>query len=197
MEIGYEASFDFIKRLAGDEKRAKTLFPFIGTLFVFIASSSLLHLLPGLESITFHGERIFRAPTSDFNTTFALALGALIIIQIASIADFGVLGYFGKFFKFKEVYHSFKKGISSGLIGIVEFFIGLLEIISELSKVISLSLRLFGNIYAGMILVSVALGAMAYILPTIVMVSEAMFGLIQTIVFGSLVAIYYILSTKP
>lgn len=195
-EIIYEGIENFLVSLTGNKKEAGLLLPFIGALFIFIAISNLFGMLPGLESFTWEGIQIFRTPTSDFNTTFSLALSALLIIQLMSILDFGFWGYLGRFFKFKEIYYGFKEGISAGFISIIEFFIGLLEAISEFTKVISLSLRLFGNVYAGITLTSVIFGIFSYFLPSILMASEMLFAVIQTIVFGSLVTVYYILATK-
>ncbi len=197
IEIIYESMENHIIKLTGSKKEAKIILPFIGALFIFIGISNLLTIVPVLTNFTWNGKSILRPPTSDFNTAFGLAAGAILIIQLASIKDYGFFGYLGRFLKFKEVYLGFKKGFSSGFLSIVEFFIGLLDIVSEIAKIISLSFRLFGNMYAGMVLTTVFLGISAYILPSALVVSGLLFAIVQAIVFGSLITIFYMLSIKP
>lgn len=191
MEIFYENLISFLSKLAGNEKNAKFILPLSASIFFYILVSNLIAILPGLTSITYNGISIFRSPTSDFNTTFGLALGMIIIINIISLKDYGFFSYFGKFFQFKEVFIGFKKGIKEGMLSLVNFGIGLLDIISEFAKIISLSLRLFGNVYAGEVLMVILFGAIAFIVPTIWMSMSLLFGLVQAIVFSSLVTVYY------
>jgi len=196
VELLYESMENLLSQITGDKKGARALMPFIGALFVFIGLSNLLGMVPIITSITFDNILIFRSPTSDFNTTFSLAVAAIIVIQLLSIRSFGFLGYLGKFLRFKEVYLGFRKGISDGLVAIINLFVGLLDIIGEFSKAISLSLRLFGNVYAGIVLSTIALGALAYLLPSVWLALGLLFGIVQATVFGSLVAVYYVLAMK-
>lgn len=197
VEIIYEGIEDILLQLTGSRRKASALFPFIGALFIFVGAANLLSIVPGLTSFIWDGKPAFRAPTADFNTTFSLAVSAIFIIQLASIRDYGFFGYIGKFLKFKEVCLGFKKGLGEGFISIIDFLIGLLDIIGEIAKIISLSLRLFGNIYAGIVLMTVIFGYLAYLLPSAWMALGLLSAVVQTIVFGSLVAAYYILATKP
>jgi F-type H+-transporting ATPase subunit a len=153
-------------------------------------------MLPGLSAILYNGSTVFRGPTSDFNTTFGLAFGAVLFLQFVSIKDFGFLGYLGKFFKFKEIYFGFKSSVGDGFMAIVDFFIGLLDIVGEFAKVVSLSLRLFGNMYAGDVLSTLILGSFAYVLPVTWSAMSLLSGVVQAIVFGSLVTSYYMLAAK-
>lgn len=195
-EIIYEGIEKLLIQITGNRKNADAMLPFIGALFVFIGLSNLLGMAPGLTSFTWGGKPFFRSPTADFNTTFGLALGSILVIQMASIREIGFLGYLGKFFKFKEVYMGFRKGIKDGFIAVIDFCIGLLDIISEIAKIISLSLRLFGNIYAGIVLTVITFGFIAYVAPSIWMSLGILFAVVQAVVFGSLVAAYYILAVK-
>ncbi|MDD3662646.1 MAG: F0F1 ATP synthase subunit A [Candidatus Pacebacteria bacterium] len=196
VEILFESMLDLIKQITGGEKYAKAIFPLIASLFLYIGFSNLISIIPGLMSITIDGVSIFRSPTSDFNTTFGLALGAVVLTNIVSIKDWGFFGHLGKFFKFKDVYLGFKKGLKSGVMAIIDFAIGLLDIIGELAKVVSLSLRLFGNMYAGEILATLILGAFAYGIPILWTSMSLLSGVIQAIVFGSLTTAYYMLAVK-
>ncbi len=193
-EIIYESILSLISQITGSIKIAEKILPVIGSVFVYIAVANLIGLIPGLTSITYDGYSIFRGPTSDFNTTFGLALGAVIFLQFISIKDLGVLGYLGKFFQFKELFYGFRKSVGDGFIAIINFFVGLLDIVGELAKVVSLSLRLFGNMYAGDVLATLILGAFAFVLPITWSFMSLVSGVVQSVVFGSLIASYYILS---
>lgn len=175
----------------GGEKNAKFILPLSASIFFYIVVSNIISIIPGLTSITYNNISIFRSPTSDFNTTFGLALGMVIIINLISLKDYGFFDYFGKFLQFKSVILGFKKGLKEGLLSVVNFMIGILDVIAEMAKVISLSLRLFGNVYAGEVLIVILFGAVAFLVPTIWMSMSLLFGLVQAIVFSSLVTVYY------
>lgn len=184
------------KNILGSEKAADTMLPLIGTLFIFFGIGNIIALIPGVASITYDGVAIFRTPTNDFNMTFSIALAMIILTHIASLKTFGIFGHLGKFFKFKEVYVGFKKGFGAGMLAIVDFIIGLLDIISELAKVFSLSLRLFGNMFAGEILAAVLLGAFAIAVPMVWLGMNLFVGILQAMVFGALTAAYYGLAVQ-
>ncbi len=195
IEMIYEAIYDFISSIVGKE-RAEAVLPIIGSLFIYIGLSNLIGIIPGLTSFTFEGHEIFRVPTTDFNTTVGLAVGSVLFLQIVSIMDFGFIGHFGKFFKFKDVYHGFKKGIGAGFTSMIDLFVGVLEFIGEFTRIISLSFRLFGNMYAHEVLAVIIMGALAYALPAVWSTMGLLVGAVQAIVFGSLIAVYYSLSIK-
>jgi F-type H+-transporting ATPase subunit a len=197
VEAIYEFCYDLVDKITGSSAITKKIFYLIASLFVFIAMSNVLGIfLPFLGSFTYKEVPIFRTPTTDFNVTLSLALSMIIIIQVSSIKKWGILKYIGGFFKFHEIFNGFKKGIGSGLMGIVNFMIGLLDIISEFAKIISLSMRLFGNMFAGETLAIVLLGFLAYILPSVWMTMNIFIGFVQAIVFGALTAAYYSLAVK-
>jgi F-type H+-transporting ATPase subunit a len=195
-EIMCEAMENLMAQITGSKQSAKIIFPIIATVFVYIATANLLGMIPGLTTITFNGVALFRSPTSDFNTTFGLAFAAVIALQVVSIRDFGIFGHLNKFVKVKEVTQGFKKSIGDGFMSLVDFSIGLLDIIGEFAKVVSLSLRLFGNMYAGEVLSTLILGAFAFFLPVTWSAMSLLSGIVQSIVFGSLVTSYYMLSAK-
>ena len=196
IEIIYEFIEDFIFQITSSKRETKALLPFIGSLFLFIMFSNLLGSVPGLTNFTYDGKALMRIPTSDFSVTFSLALAAFIIIQIISIKDFGIIGYLGRFIKIKGLYIGFRKGIKGGIFSIVDFFIGFLDIIGEFAKIVSISLRLFGNMYAGIVLASVISGLMAYGLPSFLLAMGLLVGVVQAIVFSSLITIYYVFAVK-
>ena len=196
IEIIYGLIENFILQITNSKKETKTILPFIGAIFLFVLFSNLLGILPGLTNITYDGKALFRIPTSDFSTTFILAFASFIIIQIISIKDFGIFGYIGKFIKIKELYLGFKNSFKQGALSVVVFFVGFLDIIGEFAKLASISLRLFGNMYAGIVLATVISGIMAYGLPSFLVAIGLLVGIVQAIVFSALITIYYTLAVK-
>lgn len=197
VEAIYEGILGLVDQITSNRKRSQIIFPVIGAMLVYLAVANLIGLIPGLENITLNGTPLFNTPTADFNTTFGLALGAVIIINIISIIEWGPFAYVGKFVPLHKVYQGFRKGIGAGFMSIIDFLLGVLDIIGEFAKVISLSLRLFGNMYAGQVLAVILLGAFAYIIPSVWLAMNLFVGLLQAMVFASLVAAYYMLAIKP
>src|SRR3989344_6319013 len=138
-EMMVEAFQDLVSSVAGD--KTKVFLPIIASFFFFILFGNYFGLLPGVGSIGFweesHGEKLFvpffRSINSDLNTTVALAIVSLVTTHYLSIKYLGLGGYLGKFFSLNPIF----------------LFVGLLEIISEITKLFSLSFRLFGNVFAG------------------------------------------------
>jgi F-type H+-transporting ATPase subunit a len=197
MELLYTGVMDLVIQITNNENHARKIFPVIGTILVYFALANVIAIIPGLTDITYNGVAVLRTPTSDFNTAFGVSLATVLILNMVSIREWGILGYLGKFFNFKGIYLGFKKGLLDGFIGMVEFFVGVLDIIGELAKIISLTFRLFGNIYAGQVLAIIIMGALAYGLPTVWSVMSNFTGLLQGFVFATLVAVYYTFALKP
>ena len=197
-EILYEGIVGLINQITGSAKLSKRILPIIGTLLVGIGIANLVTLVvPGLTSITFDGVSIFRTPTADFNTTFSLALACVILTHIVSIVDWGFFGHVGKYLQFAEIYKGFRQSPSKGGLALVGFFVGILDVIGEFAKVVALSLRLFGNMYAGEVLMIVIFGGLAYLLPSLWIAMSLLTAVVQALVFGLLVAAYYTLAVKP
>lgn len=194
IEMVYEESVALIQQITNSKKHAERIFPIVGAMLIYLVFANLISLIPGLEQITFDGVAIFRSPTADFNTTFGLAFGAVIAINILTVKKKGILAYLGNFFKFKEVYLGFRKSVSDGFVACINFFVGILDIIGEVAKIISLALRLFGNMYAGGVLMIILFGTLALIVPALWLAMNIFVGILQAIVFVSLVSAYYMLA---
>lgn len=185
-EIVIATFYEMTESISG--KMASQIFPYFMGFFIFILISNWGGLLPGMSSIGFfeHGEHpklipLFRGSTSDINTTFGLALISVVATHILSIRTLGFSEYIGKFISFNPI----------------NLFIGGLEIISEITKVISLSFRLFGNIFAGEIVLSTVSTLFAFIFPLPFMLLEIIVGLVQALVFAMLtMAFMSILTTS-
>lgn len=183
--------YEFVEGLSGDNlgstSKARKYIGLALTLFLFILLGSWFGLLPGVMQITglYEGEQVplFRAPTTDLNFTIALSLIAFLVIQYSGFAALG-FGYLGKFFSFKG--------------GVMGFAVGILELISEFSRLLSFSFRLFGNIFAGEVLLVILFyftKSIWFPAPTLVILMETFVALIQAYVFVSLMSLFISLAT--
>ncbi len=196
-EIVYEAIHRQISTITGNNYHTKRVFPIIASIFLFVGVSNYLGMIPGLSSITFDGKSILRTATGDFNTTFGLAFGVLVVLHLVSIRDFGILGYVGKYIPAKQLREDIRRGVLSPVYVFVTILIACLDIVGEFAKVISISLRLFGNMYAGDVLTTILIGIFAFVLPSFWVAFGLLGALIQTIVFGSLITVFYMQAAGP
>ncbi|HVM58841.1 MAG TPA: F0F1 ATP synthase subunit A [Candidatus Paceibacterota bacterium] len=171
----YEGALAYMGETLESEELAKRFFPLIASIFIIVAVSNELEFFPGVGSFGLvHAEHflpILRTPTTDLNFTLALAFISFLTIEITGIAALGFVKHFGRYVNFSSV---------------VGFFVGLLEIISNLGRIITFSFRLFGNIFAGEIMVLVAGYFLPYFLPAPLMGFEMFIGLVQALVFAIL-----------
>lgn len=193
-----------VQKVTGDKKKSRQFLPIVGTIFLFILFSNWLGLLPGTGSIGIWGIHngntalipLLRPAASDLNLTLAIALFAVIGSHVIGLRSIGVVSHISKFINIRGIFRAIKKGPIAILVSIIEFAVGLLEIISEVAKVVSLSLRLFGNIFAGEVLITVMLGLFSYFLPIPFMFLEILIGVIQATVFAMLTLAYLTVATS-
>jgi F-type H+-transporting ATPase subunit a len=197
-------------------KYAKMIFPWFATIMIYVLFANLLKLIPGFESIgvlhphgggparELHGWQLYNAELSheyvlapffrgvsvDLNFTFALALIAVVMIQVVGFRSQGI-GYLGKFLNVRRMF-------KVPFFGAMDFIVGLLELISELAKVLSFAFRLFFNMFAGVILVAVVafLLGKATILAAMLYLFELFVGVIQAFVFGMLTMVFMSQATQ-
>ena len=198
-------------------KWAKAIFPWFATILIYVLFANLLKLIPGFELIGLlhaaHGEGhaisssgvllpakleeggyilapFFRGISVDLNFTVALALIAVVMIQVIGFRAQGA-GYLSKFFNTRRMF-------KVPFFGAMDFLVGLLELISELSKILSFAFRLFGNMFAGIVLVAIVAGLLGKfsILPAMVMMFELFVGVIQAFVFGMLTMVFMAQATQ-
>ncbi|MEK7614846.1 MAG: F0F1 ATP synthase subunit A [Patescibacteria group bacterium] len=193
-----------VEKVTGDKKKARQFLPIVGTIFLFILFSNWIGLLPGTGSIGVWGEMhgkielipLLRPAASDLNLTLAIAVFAIVASHVMALMAIGPMNHFSKFINLRGILRAFKKGPIAIFVAVIEFGIGLLEIIGEVAKVVSLSLRLFGNIFAGEVLVTVMLGLLAYVLPIPFMFLEILVGAVQATVFAMLTLAYLVVATS-
>jgi len=205
-EIIIEGAMDMADSVTGDRKKTLKIFPFVFIVFLFILINNWLGLLPGIGTIGFieegHGVSVFipffRGGTADLNTTLALALFAVIGSNIFGIFIVGAWKHFNKYINLKvlaEIPKKIRKEPTIIFINPIKFFVGLIEIIGEVAKIASLSFRLFGNIFAGEVLLSSMAVIFAFVLPIPFMFLEIVVGLIQALIFAMLMLVYFTIAS--
>lgn len=187
IEWAFDGAYEYVVATFEDEKLAKRFFPLIATIFLFILVGNELEFVPGVGTIGFfHGTEfapLLRAPAADLNFTLALAFISFFVIEITGIAMLGGLKYASRFVN---------------LTSPVGFAVGLIEIVSNLGRLVSFSFRLFGNIFAGEVMILVAGYFLPYLLPVPLMGFEMFIGAIQALVFAMLTMFFIKLSvTDP
>ncbi|MFA6423898.1 MAG: F0F1 ATP synthase subunit A [Candidatus Magasanikbacteria bacterium] len=185
-----ELLMGYFDQVTGDRKKTMRFMPIVGSVFFFILLSNWLGLLPGTGSITYKHIMVLRPAASDLNLTVAMALVAVISSHLFGLISVGIFTHLNKFIQIGTFIKSLKKGPIAIMTAIIELGVGLIEIISEMAKVLSLSLRLFGNIFAGEVLISVISGLISVLVPTPFMLLEVLVGLIQASVFTMLTLVY-------
>ena len=189
IETLLEGILTFMGQALGSKEQAKKFFPLVATIFLFILFNNWVGVLPGTGSIGFYeehaGEQSFipllRSANSDLNTTFALALISVIAIQWYGIRRLGFMRHISKFLVFTK--------------GPIHFFVGILELIGEFAKVLSFSFRLFGNIFAGEVLLLIIMTLVPVIAPLPFIMLEFFVGFIQALVFAMLTLIFLKIAT--
>ena len=154
-----------IEEVAG--RRERHLLYYVGTLFLFVAVSNLLLVIPG-----------FQPPTASLSTTTALALSVLIAVPLFGITSRGVGGYLKTYLQPSFVMLPF-------------------NIISEFSRGISLAIRLYGNIMSGAVIAAILLGVAPFFFPVVMDVLGLLTGLIQAYIFAILATVYISSATAP
>ncbi|HEY4487392.1 MAG TPA: F0F1 ATP synthase subunit A [Candidatus Paceibacterota bacterium] len=176
-----EFVYDYIAETLGSRELARKFFPYLCTVFLFIFTANLIEFTPGIGSLGLfdHGEflPILRSLNTDLNVTLMLAILSFLVIEITGIVVIGAVKYGGKFINFHH--------------GFIGFFVGIVEFFSELTRIISFSFRLFGNIFAGEVLIQVVTHFIPYIGPVPVMMFELFVGFVQAAIF-TLLTLFFI-----
>ncbi|MCL5411669.1 MAG: F0F1 ATP synthase subunit A [Patescibacteria group bacterium] len=186
MELVVETLYNQVEGLAFE--KAKVFFPWVATFFIFIITANYLGLMPGFGSIGFteieQGKEVFvpllRTINSDLNVTLGLALISVIVTHYYAIKYLGILEYIKKYISLNPIY----------------LFVGLLELVAEFTKILSLSFRLFGNIFAGEALITTISSMAAFVVPLPFMMLELIVGFVQATVFMMLTLVFMVVLTS-
>ena len=186
LEIVFGFAYDYIESILESRDLARRFFPLLTTTFLFIWIANALEFTPGIGSITIKhaGEAVplLRSVNTDLNMTLALTLIAVLVIEFAGMITLGFWRYWNKFFTLKSPIAS--------VVGIIEF-------VSEMARVISFSFRLFGNIFAGEVLIAVVAFFVPYVLPVPLMAFEMFVGVVQAAIFTLLMLFFIKMAITP
>lgn len=186
-EFMVESLQNLVATIAGE--KTKVFLPIVASFFFFILLGNYLGLLPGVGTIGFYKVEgpsevfvpLFRSINSDLNTTLALALVSLVTTHYLAISYLGLSGYLKKFLSLNPIF----------------LFVGLLEVIGEATKILSLSFRLFGNIFAGEVLLSTATTRLfAFVVPVPFYFLELLVGFVQALIFAMLTLVFMVILTQ-
>lgn len=187
VESMLEGAFGLMESVLGNRALAEKYLPFVATIFIFVILSNWFGLLPiaalGVY-IQEHGEKIFvplfRGPSADLNFTLALAILSVLATNVIGVVTIGFVKHMRKYFTLKDP---------------VSTFVGLLEFTSEFAKMVSFSFRLFGNVFAGEVLLIIIGFLVPYLVPLPFLFLEIFVGFIQAFIFAMLTTVFLAAAT--
>ncbi|MDD3711378.1 MAG: F0F1 ATP synthase subunit A [Patescibacteria group bacterium] len=185
IEILIEEAYSFVVSVIGPGKKARRIFPLVATMFIFVLVSNLIVYIPGQNAVSIDlgagPVAIFRAVMSDYGLVLIMTLIAVITTQIVAIAVSGPFKYIGKFLNFRSP---------------MGFFLGLMDLVGEIAKIVSLSFRLFGNIFAGEVLGMVMLFLAPFFVPLPFMFLGLLTAVVQAFVFAVLTLVFVSMASE-
>ena len=200
-EIVVEGALGLCDQVTNDRALSIKIFPFAISVFFFILVNNWLGIMPlGGFGIIEQGEHglafipYLRGGTADINTTVALAAMAVLGANIFGVFSIGIWKTFNKYVNLKVLGGIFTKIRHEPTVVIVApitFFVGLIEIVGEFAKVASLSFRLFGNVFAGEVLLASMAALVAYFVPIPFLFLEILVGVVQAVIFSILLVVYF------
>ncbi len=203
-EIIMDGALDLCDQVTNSRALSVKVFPIAISVFFFVLINNWLGLLPigGLGILEREPHSLafipfLRGGTADVNTTIALAVMAVLGANLFGIFSIGLWKIFNKYVNLKalgQVFTKIKKDKTVIIVAPITFFVGLLELIGEFAKVASLSFRLFGNVFAGEVLLASMAALFAYILPVPFLFLEILVGMIQALIFAMLLVVYFTIS---
>ncbi len=185
IEMLISGAYDFTESIIGPGKKAQRVFPLVATMFFFVLIANLLTFIPGQAAFTWQTAEgpvsLFRAIIADYGLVFMMTIVVVLLFQIITIAVSGPLAYIGRFFNFRSP---------------LKFFLGLMDLIGEIAKVVSLSFRLFGNIFAGEVLGAVMLFLAPFFLPLPFQFLGLLTAVVQAFVFSVLTLVFISMASE-
>lgn len=205
-EVLVEGAMDLADQVTGSKKITAKVFPLAFSIFIFVLISNWLGILPlggfGLVETTEHGRAFIpfiRSGTADINTTLSLGIMSVIGANIFGILSIGLWKMFNKYVNLKafgEIVTKVRKEPAILISAPIMFFVGILELVGEFAKIASLSFRLFGNVFAGEVLLMSMSAILAYGLPIPFMGLELFVGFIQAFIFSILTLVYFTIAAQ-
>lgn len=177
-EVLIETGYQTVSDLA--HSKTKVFFPIVMTFFFYILFGNLIGLFPGFGTITYTGVHLFRSINSDLNMTLGLALTSAVLTHAFALKYLGLIDYLKKWFTLNPIF----------------LFVGILELVGEFTKIVSLSFRLFGNIFAGEVVLSTVSTIFAFVIPLPFYFLEIIVGFVQAAVFMMLTLVFMVLLSE-
>ena len=204
-----EGLLNFVESVAG-KKHARMLFPGVATIFIYVISNAYLALLPFFGSIGIieHDGKfapLFRSANTDLNVPLSIAMMSFIFVETWGMRSVGVVHYLSEFINVRQFLQGFKElftgkiktGPMNIVFGFISLFVGVLEIFSHLTRMLSFTFRLFGNMTAGEILILVS----CFLIPLVFTIPfyglELLIGLIQALIFSGLTLVFGTIASTP
>jgi F-type H+-transporting ATPase subunit a len=212
-ELVVEGLLNFVEGIAG-KKHARMLLPGVATIFIYVISNAYLALLPFFGTIGIHGQggehgaefaAIFRAANTDVNVPLSIALMSFFFVESWGMRAIGVSHYLGEFINVRQFFQGLKElftgkiktGPMNIVFGFINLFVGVLEIFSHLTRMLSFTFRLFGNMTAGEILILVS----CFLIPLVFTIPfyglELLIGMIQALIFSGLTLVFGTIAISP
>ena len=211
-EVVVEGLLNFVESVAG-KKHARMLFAGVATIFIYVISNAYLALLPFFGTIGFHHSvhgheefiAIFRAANTDVNVPLSIALSSFFFVESWGMRAIGVTHYLSEFINVRQFLQGLKElltgkiktGPMNIVFGFISLFVGVLEIFSHLTRMLSFTFRIFGNMTAGEILILVA----SFLIPLVFAIPfyglELLIGMIQALIFGGLTLVFGTIAVSP
>lgn len=206
-EVMLDGALSLCDQVTNNRKISIRIFPIVFSLFVFILINNWIGLLPFISAIGFTATEgghsafvpLFRAGTADINTTLALSVLMVIGSNIFGVLILGIWKTLNKYVNVNalgSMVTKVKKDPSVLIVAPITVFVGLLELIGEAAKIASLSFRLFGNVFAGEVLLASMAAIFTYVLPGPFLFLEVFIGLIQALIFSLLAAVYFTIAAQ-
>lgn len=180
--------YRYVREVLEDDALARRYFPLIVSIFIYVTVANLFGLLPFVGALGFHDVAhdgfipLFYPLNTDLNAPIALAIISFIVIEFAGIAALGFVKYFSKFVNFSSP---------------IGFVVGLIELISEVARLVTFSFRLFGNMFAGKVLILLVLFFIPYLAPVPLVLYETFVSVIQGAVFALLTLFFIKIAITP
>ncbi len=205
-ELVLEGALTLCDQVTNSRHLTMRIFPIAISAFFFILFNNWLGIMPfggfGIVENTDHGLAFIpylRGGTADINTTLALAITAVIGANVFGVLSIGIWKTFNKYVNLKAIggiFTKIKKDPTVVIVAPITFFVGLIEIVGEFAKIASLSFRLFGNVFAGEVLLASMAALVAYAVPIPFLFLEILVGVIQALIFSILLVVYFTISAS-
>ncbi len=208
VEVVVEGLLNFVESIAG-KKHTRMLFPGVATIFIYVISNAYLALFPFFGTIGIHHEHeffaIFRAANTDVNVPLSIALMSFFFVESWGMRAIGVTHYLSEFINVRQFLQGLKElftgkiktGPMNIIFGFISLFVGVLEIFSHLTRMLSFTFRLFGNMTAGEILILVS----SFLIPLVFSIPfyglELLIGMIQALIFSGLTLVFGTIAVSP